>query len=170
MKQRRSPACAEQCPEVVCNIVSDREGKGRDIKYIPLGDVTWVHSRSRRGDVVDRCCRRQRCHRGTGGSGTGSGWTFIIIGEHPCLVATNHEFDVHANHCAQAFCRLLAFDDSGCRVRFVCFFVQPHDICAKHWRYFDCLDLRRFEPRVISQLLLRPEHSHTLVSREECNA
>jgi hypothetical protein len=43
----------------------------------------------------------------------------------------------------------LAFDDRGCRVRrFILFFVQPHDICAKHWRYFDCLDLRRFELRV----------------------
>ncbi len=65
----------------------------------------------RRGrGVVDRRCGRKRYHRGSGGGGT-----FIIIGEHPCLVATNHEFDVHANHCAQAFCRLLAWLQSALR-------------------------------------------------------
>jgi hypothetical protein len=37
---------------------------------------------------------------------------------------------------------------SSTRVRFVRFFVQQHDICAKHWRYFDCFDLRRFEPLI----------------------
>jgi hypothetical protein len=77
-RMRRVP-----CPEVVCNIVLGRQGKGRDIKHIPLGDVTWVHRRGRRGrSIVDRRCRRQRCHRGTGGSGTGRCWNFIIIGEH----------------------------------------------------------------------------------------
>ncbi len=53
-------------------------------------------ARPRPGGVVDRRCRRQRCHRGTGGSGTSSGWTFIII----CQAGNTHAWSqpLDSNH------------------------------------------------------------------------
>ncbi len=99
--------------------VSERPPRRCFIEHIPLGEVSWVHRRGRRGEgVVDLRCGRKRYHRGTGGGGTGSGGTFIIIR------------DTHA--WLQPTMNLMSMPTTGCRVRFVRFFVQPHDICAKH--------------------------------------